>query len=153
KNYEPEDFLTDDRFIRWVNRPDKASEEFWQQWLGENPGKKETVTQARALLRDRRFRGGARSARRQEHKEARIMERTGQVPAVGGRVIRKRPLVRYAAAASLAGMLLVAAIILYRSFYPSEAVYRTDYAKVKTVRLPDGSQVTLNANSEISYRI
>lgn len=155
KNYEPEDFLTDDRFLSWVNHPDEASEEFWQRWIGENPAKKETVNQARQLLGDLRFRGESLSAERQERMEAKIMEQTGQVPApaIAGRAIRKRPAVRYAAAASLAGMLLVAVIVLYRSFSPSGAVYRTDYAEVKTVRLPDGSEVTLNANSEISYRL
>jgi ferric-dicitrate binding protein FerR (iron transport regulator) len=49
-NYEVEDFLRDDFFIDWVLKSQPAHQTFWEQWLAENPGRKKTVDQARAII-------------------------------------------------------------------------------------------------------
>ena len=54
------------------------------------------------------------------------------------------------AAASLAGILLLAGVLYYFSYW-STKVYQTAYGEVKTLVLPDNSVVHLNANSELSY--
>ncbi|NOW94217.1 FecR family protein [Mucilaginibacter sp. SG564] len=49
-NYEVEDFLHDDFFIDWVLKNQPHHQAFWEQWLAENPGRKKTVDQARAII-------------------------------------------------------------------------------------------------------
>lgn len=55
---------------------------------------------------------------------------------------------RYAAAAILVGVLFAVGL-LYSSF--QQVTIQTPYGKMQTVTLPDGSKVTLNANSNIKY--
>ena len=49
-NYEVEDFLLDNFFIDWVLKSQPEHQIFWEQWLVENPGKRKTVDQARAII-------------------------------------------------------------------------------------------------------
>lgn len=66
-------------------------------------------------------------------------------------VSRNMPLVRkwYALAAAVTGILLVVAISFLYLQQPSYILYETAYGETKTVSLPDGSSVTLNANSSL----
>jgi transmembrane sensor len=51
QQYSVEDFVLDETFRKWVLDSDKASHNFWSQWLDEHPRKVETVRQAIELLR------------------------------------------------------------------------------------------------------
>ncbi len=51
-------------------------------------------------------------------------------------------------AAAIAGILFIAGIFFLKQYQPSS--YATSYGETKTFRLPDGTKVTLNANSELS---
>ena len=55
-------------------------------------------------------------------------------------------------AASLAGLMLVAAIAGYFLLKENTIRYQTAYGQTRVILLPDSSQVTLNANSTLSYR-
>jgi len=54
KNYQDfnlEDFLLDDSFIRWVNQESAPPEQqFWQDWIDQHPEKSEVIEQARLIL-------------------------------------------------------------------------------------------------------
>lgn len=45
-----EDFLTDPEFIRWVNKPDKELEAYWDQWRKANPEQLMTMKLAKEVL-------------------------------------------------------------------------------------------------------
>ena len=51
-DYTPLDFARDKNFFNWVKYPDRypASQRFWQNWLRENPHKKEDVEEAKHLI-------------------------------------------------------------------------------------------------------
>lgn len=59
----------------------------------------------------------------------------------------------YRIAATMTGFLLIACI-LYLAWEPNGGThqYATEYGQMKTLWLPDSSQVTLNANSSLTYR-
>nr|WP_295927982.1 FecR domain-containing protein [uncultured Dyadobacter sp.] len=59
---------------------------------------------------------------------------------------------QYFAAAAIAGILIVAALVIYRLPYHSAKHYATGFGETKRISLPDGSVVTLNGNSDITYR-
>jgi len=55
-------------------------------------------------------------------------------------------------AACLACTLLIAGLALYTGSPPEMIVQETPFGKIRTVALPDGSTVTLNGNSKITYK-
>lgn len=59
---------------------------------------------------------------------------------------------QYLAAAAVAAILLVEAWVAYRLPYHSAEYYATSFGETKRISLPDGSVVTLNGNSGITYR-
>jgi ferric-dicitrate binding protein FerR (iron transport regulator) len=44
------DFVMDEDFIRWVHKDTKADNDFWNNWLNQNPGKHMMVAEARRIL-------------------------------------------------------------------------------------------------------
>lgn len=50
-DYSAADFANDSFFIRWVRKPDAESNWFWESFLQENPGCRESVEEARRLIK------------------------------------------------------------------------------------------------------
>jgi transmembrane sensor len=48
--FDISDFVMDEDFIRWVHMGAKADDDFWNNWLNQNPGKHITVAEARRIL-------------------------------------------------------------------------------------------------------
>jgi transmembrane sensor len=49
--WQLEDFLLNDSFIRWIRRVSSADENsYWQQWLAENPKKQKIVKEAAVFV-------------------------------------------------------------------------------------------------------
>ncbi len=49
-HYKAEDFAADDDFKKWVCKPDSQSDEFWKEFLAENPEKYYAVMEGRRLV-------------------------------------------------------------------------------------------------------
>ncbi len=152
-HYSVNDFVSDERFWKWVLDPDEETTVFWENWLQENPHQASVVARAREIILHRDARQYTLSDEKVKHiwqniQKARQQDTSRQRP------IRSRPIggvlfriPRYwIVAASLVGVLFIA-IWLVRSL--SETVYVTAYGETQTVTLPDRSMVTLNANSTL----
>ncbi|MBC9795124.1 FecR family protein [Sinomicrobium weinanense] len=50
KHYKTEDFIADEYFQQWILDPDPVTDDFWKNWLTENPGKKDIVEEAREMV-------------------------------------------------------------------------------------------------------
>lgn len=48
--FEISDFVMDEDFIRWVHKKRKIDNDFWDNWLGQNPGKYMAVAEACQIL-------------------------------------------------------------------------------------------------------
>lgn len=48
--YSEEDFISDEKFQNWVLHPSGDLDSFWEQWMLENPDKKDVVMNAREVL-------------------------------------------------------------------------------------------------------
>ncbi len=94
EQYAVADFLRDDFFRDWVTHPDESSEQFWRQWLRDNPRCEQTVWAARQAL----LASSQPSARNPQLTEAergqlwqRIRHSTAELPAQGTRPGVRRP--------------------------------------------------------------
>ncbi len=152
-----EELAADDFFIRWVKAPDEETERFWRNWVEGHPAHAETVQEARQLVGLLAF--GEDPA--DLAAEDRI--RRGVYGRLGREVPGERTLAQPAPQATawfsgwrrLAAVwtgLLVAGLLGWWALRGSNQVqYRTGYGQLQTVRLPDGSSVTLNANSRLRF--
>lgn len=149
-HYEVEDFLTDPEFIEWVRQPTPPKNQFWQTFLRDHPGQQRPVQQARSVLLGLRFDEEPVPDALVQAEWARFRRNQAEPSAdeAAVPVVPLRP-VRYAwwAAAAVVGLLV--GWLWYTNQPVHDTVYRTAYGQQRSIRLPDGSAVTLNANSEL----
>jgi ferric-dicitrate binding protein FerR (iron transport regulator) len=74
--------------------------------------------------------------------EGEAADRQRRLPYYGSR--------RWVAAACIL-VVLVAGMLLYRGFHPGRSEIRTEYGQLGAQVLPDGTEVTMNANSQLKY--
>ncbi len=151
-DYSVEDFATDDYFAQWINQPDPAVNRFWESFLTNHPEKKTTVDEARQMVILMNFETSALSGGQTEALLRRIHQTIGEEASKEERFIHTRTVSFfrdwYKVAAVLAGALLVATGLFYFSFKRT-IEYVTRFGETRNITLPDGSTVTLNANSRL----
>lgn len=147
--YQTEDFLQDESFVDWVMNPEATDNSSWAAWIKANPEKAPTVQKAINIIRSFEFKEEPVEEAFYTDLKSRIDATIAQEAQPGGRV---KPLFAqpWKAAALVAGILLGGAIIYY-FVKPSRTSISTPYAAIKTVILPDSSEVVLNANSSIRF--
>jgi ferric-dicitrate binding protein FerR (iron transport regulator) len=157
QNFTSVDFALDDSFQRWVLRPDPATAAFWENWLEQHPEKRALVTQAREMLLAVQPEEALLSDPEADDMWREVKLRT----AAAGDPVRQTtaPATRrlfagwptwQKLAAGLTGILLVTGILAWLLQLNHQATYyETAYGETKTIRLPDGSVVNLNAHSSL----
>ena len=157
EDYDRNDFLVDDYFIKWVRNPDAQTEQFWKSWIEHHPEKKEMIEEARYIVASVQFeddtlqeqevseiwnsiRPNAQSAKPSTHQPV-------YVPA-------SFPWQRMAAV--FGGLIILALLSLWIVKWQSveqESMtqYATEYGQTKSIVLPDQSEVILNANSSLHF--
>lgn len=173
-NYrEPEELLSDESFLAWYfnTEEDKGRVE---QWMAANPGGRELVQQAVDLLNTMRLPEKEIPAQQVDRAETALMRKIGALsdtdriadasitapvdfspefsPSVEKTAIPLYKDRRWIAAASIL-ILLAAGLVLTRSGYirPGQPEVKTAYGQISRQQLPDGTEVTMNANSRLNY--
>jgi transmembrane sensor len=148
-DYDINDFLQDETFINWVLDPDAPENQSWQAWMKANPDKWVTAKKAVDIIRALDFRKETVAEnfyvnlkQRIDHTIASENANAPKVRSIANGWIK--------AAAVLAG-LTITILVLYYVRKPSYTFISTPYAAIKTVWLPDSSEVVLNANSSIRF--
>ena len=165
-NFSIQDFVLDEYFRRWVLSPEAETNDFWNQWLSEHPERYEDIQIARKLILGIEFENETLSSDETESMwdaiSAGIEEsddndkEAKQRYLFNDRDVSKRKSKRnklYFAAS----ILLILGSILSVGLWSSDPMnlryaVSSDYGETKAVRLKDGSLVTLNANSTITYQ-
>jgi ferric-dicitrate binding protein FerR (iron transport regulator) len=150
--YTAEQLAMDDYFQQWVQQSDQESNRFWLSWLEQYPHRRQEVQQARQLVILLRFREDAPPLeeevsvwnRIKQTQEASEQPERRVISPWWGRVWAVR-------AAMLSGLVLLGSL-LYLLSPDQDLRYRTTYGQTQRVTLPDGSVVTLNANSQLKVR-
>jgi len=142
---ELEDFINNPKFVLWVSHPDPELNAFWSGYLAEKPEEEPAMEQAKNIVLAMRFKSENLPADEQKLLWNNIKNSIQQ---------QKRPVLRLsvwlrAAAALFLLGILSAGILWYTQQQRQE--FSTAFGERRNLTLPDGSEVTLNANSLISY--
>ena len=144
KDYrEPEDFLSDESFLSWYFGSRQGEGASWDRWIADDPGNRELVDKAIVLLDSARLKEKELPAARLQEAEVALMEKIGTAS------IRRSLDWRWMAAACIL-LLLGTGMVIVRML-PLRPQLVTQYGQLSVQRLPDGSEVTMNANSKLRY--
>ncbi|KAA0992796.1 FecR family protein [Dyadobacter aurulentus] len=164
KTYSVEDYLADEKFIDWVNSPDREADAFWAGIIAAYPAQKQTIRQAKQITRQL---SEAASSPVDKSDVREIWQQIDTKIATHRPAGRQQPMPRslWLTAASVILMLGLGWAIydsavsekalgyekLVRTAEnPLKEVTNTG-AKTLAVTLPDGSRVFLATNSKLSY--
>ncbi|MEX0275046.1 MAG: FecR domain-containing protein, partial [Flavobacteriaceae bacterium] len=141
--------LNDPSFASWAKNTHKEDVALWNQWIQDHPEHLNTVYTAKAILLGIQFKENTVGDDELEHTFGHILESL-QIENGGERLVKTR---RHSL--MLIGSLLIC--VLLASFYyfgkekSSLIHHKTEYGMIMDLTLPDGTSVTLNGNSRISY--
>lgn len=149
-NYqECEDFLSDDSFLNWYFRSDDADFKYWEKWIAENPDRQSVVERAVNLLNNIHINEKEISQQQLETAEARLFNKIKEVESSAPAKVRYMSRRWWLAAASVAA--IAVSFFLWKEIISNPPSIQTQYGEIKQQQLPDGSEVILNANSNIRY--
>jgi ferric-dicitrate binding protein FerR (iron transport regulator) len=166
--FDVSDFVMDEDFFRWVNEGSKTDNDFWNNWLSQNPDKYMAVAEARRIVESIGTKKKVIDEVEKRHEIQRLLHTIKdrfETPELKGRV---RPLSRkfWSAAAATVLFAMVSFsvyFLLKQNRKPEKFAYSTvtnsghlieninTSEKTITLKLPDESTVELSANSRIAY--
>lgn len=148
KDYNTNDFLNDPAFWNWVMEEGNPENRlFWESFSESFPEKQSEISRAKQEVIRLNTPGNALPYMRVHALWSTIVRDTSPKVRVG--IVIKLKSFRFAAA--VAGILIVSSILCLYLFQSPYYVVKTGYNARKEVKLPDGSRVTLNSNSELKY--
>lgn len=137
--------MMDESFRAWAYNTDAAAVKQWEQWLLAHPDQHGLVTEAKALLLYMQVKPALPDEAEVDAVKQRL-DALLDARKKGGRVVGLRKWASVAAAA-----VLVTGMMTYY-FLEGQDMQVTDYAHLRTVTLPDGSTVLMNAHSNIRFK-
>lgn len=171
QHYTVEDFLTDGWFLAWVKHDRPEARQFWEQWQQQNPQQRDTLLLAKDMAEALQNRAHTLSAEQERFEVEQIVKLTRHVPAQPGWRIIKSAWSQHRWLAAALFLLILGAgwwFIERQQSVPSVAGTNQLFSPDKALNegwvnqvngtsqpvrlaLPDGSQMTLMANSQASY--
>lgn len=157
-NYQLEDFIADEYFIKWVKAPNEESNAYWNAWISNHQYQKATIQQAREIILRLEF----KENHAPEGKFLEIWEKIA--PASEEESVElslnRTPSKNNSSTGShwylkiAASVALICLSLWVYNFYENSKpiIIATAYGESQTLFLPDSTKVTLNANSKISYK-
>jgi ferric-dicitrate binding protein FerR (iron transport regulator) len=158
RQYAVEDFVLDESFQQWVKGGNPEAKAFWELWILQHPEKAAVVEEAKQTLQALHFATDPLTPERQLRMHSRIMEGVQAYerekiasPAQESRRLWAS-LLSYRAAAAVGVLAVIGAVLgWYLTGLHRQVEYVTGFGQTKTVVLPDGSEVVLNANSTLMH--
>ena len=150
KNYAGvEDLLSDESFLSWYFKTDIRAMQQWERWLAGHPDSRDRVDQAVAFLRSLQMEEEEIDPGQITLAESRLLE---TIQKAEKRVVPLRRIPGrkwWVAAASV--LVLAAGLYGGARLFRGRPSLRTTYGEVKDNRLPDGTEVAVNADSRITW--
>jgi transmembrane sensor len=144
-NFSATDFAKDEYFQSWVHQPDKESDAFWRAFRSGYPERVTDIDEAREILTSIGSPAYTLSADDVSTLWTKIQVASDLHQPRRRR--RKRQVWYWAAAAIFLFSLFIPLLIT-----PDRNVeYQTGFGETRSIALPDGSTVILNANSHLSF--
>jgi transmembrane sensor len=140
------DFLDDKSFENWALQSNGTDINFWEFWIANNPDKEELVNKARDLVLGISFNKDFVSKEKVAFEWNKLEEKVQRKKNKPKRKVHF--LKQFSVAASL---LLLISIGFYYINSNTKITHNTNYGEILNIKLQDGSDVTLNSNSSLSY--
>jgi ferric-dicitrate binding protein FerR (iron transport regulator) len=140
------DFLEDASFKNWAEQKNATDINYWQFWIANNPDKKELIEKAKDLTLGISFNKEIVSSEKVAFEWNRLESKI--------KATKKTPKgkLRYLKQLGIAASItLLISIGFYFINSTSKITHATNYGEILNIKLQDGSDVTLNSNSSISY--
>ncbi len=142
--------LHDESFFRWVHRSDPMAVDYWEGWLAKHPEHCDVVAEATRLVRGISF-APRRLSEEQVHRA--WLDLQTRLPSTRAFSSGNKNQRRWLSAAAVVSILLTGALVWWNvQRGEGQFTYDTAFGETQTIQLPDGSEVTLNANSRVKYR-
>ncbi|MEJ7828249.1 MAG: FecR family protein [Segetibacter sp.] len=150
-DFEVEDFLVDENFIKWVKTPNDISNQLWNSYIINHPGQKRKIELAIATIKSFTY-----PATNLPETFYSLLKQDIDITIANNVPVKKlSPAYKLNTWMKVAAAIIVIAAsvsMLYVYLQPSATIkIVTAYKQVKTFELPDHSLVTLNANSSLEY--
>lgn len=140
------DFLDDVSFKNWVHQTNGTDIGFWEFWIESNPDKKELVKEAKALVL------GVAFDKQFVSKEKVALEWQKLASKIQAKKPTPKRKVKWLKSLSIAAsIILIVSLGGYIANGNTKVTHRTNYGEILNLKLQDGSDVTLNSNSSLSY--
>jgi ferric-dicitrate binding protein FerR (iron transport regulator) len=145
-----EDILTDESFLSWFYHPTPEKEQEWKNWLALHPDQKLLVDEALALLSGINI--------KEDHVPSSAVETAWQRldASINDSNKEKTPVFqiktsrRWWQIAAAAAIILFAGLSIWKFTGNKKTVLAANYGEITNHKLPDGSEVILNANSSVT---
>lgn len=144
--YSVADFMLDEDFLLWVKQPDETRDTFWNGLLLSYPHQVETISDARKLA-------AALSVQKETASDTtknRIWKAVTASVTSTGKVASIKHSIWWMAAAAV--ILIIGSLIFIQYLGNEMETIKTAYGEKRSITLPDGSLVVLNANSQIKFQ-
>jgi ferric-dicitrate binding protein FerR (iron transport regulator) len=159
-----EDLLSDETFLSWYFKTDEESTRLWEQWIAEDAGLRSGSESAVAFLRSLTWEELPPDAERSAWAESRLMSRiateksgAGDPSSASSPLMRKslgdRPRInrrRYWIAAASVILVIAGALGGWHLLNRKDQL-QTAFGEIRSQRLPDGTEIMVNANSQIIW--
>ncbi|MFP4090485.1 MAG: FecR family protein [Cyclobacteriaceae bacterium] len=149
-HYKTEDFLTDERFRQWVFASTTQGDSYWQSVLAAHPDQKANIHQAREILLSLQQQWPSPKPGMMEADWQKIT-RVIESEALSVEQPSYRFPVFWRVAASILLILGIGGLLWWNVQSLELQLYTTDFAQTQQITLPDGSSVSLNANSSLRF--
>jgi transmembrane sensor len=146
QNFSVNDFAMDDYFQSWIFRPDENINAFWKSWIENHPEKATEIEEAKDILNNFAL---PQYALTQEHVSElwKGIQSNSFESKTNVSMQSKRASWYWTAAA----VVLIGLTIFLWLSGSDKLEYATQFGETKSIVLPDGSTVILNANSQLSF--
>lgn len=155
KDYTLYQLVTHEDFIQWVKSPDPEGDANWQQWANRKYGRKSLLEEARSMVLSLDFSAENMAPGQKvalKHRIKQSIEQNQHIKATPTSPLTPHISRRMMYYAAVLAAIIIAGAYWFQNLNNSSVKFRTAYGEIATYTLPDSSVVTMNANSELTYR-
>lgn len=144
--------LKDTSFINWAKGTNKNDIEYWNALIQKNPQHIESIETAKSVIIGIKFTKQLPSSHKVDQEFNKVLGTLQEETATNYRFSVKRKLkavASFSTAAIVLFMITWSGFTLYQN--TNTNVHKTNFGEIIDLKLPDGTSVVLNGNSEIRY--
>lgn len=138
QKYTVEDLLVDDRFLEWIHSNERQHNQYWQDQLLNQPHLSTVIREAKEIAL------ALSAPKKQTDPTFALQELEAAINQQKSNQPKRIWLKNWTIAATIALL-----FTLTWSFWPQSQSFQTAFGEIQTITLPDGTSVTLRANSKL----